>query len=320
MPVKINSFGGPLIWLLRKHCSNITSRIMLYFVSRKYQGLTKEFIKAFLNQKELPVFQNVMIETINRCNGECSFCPANIKDESRPLKIMSVEMYHQIINQLVNMQWRGKLFMQVNNEPFIDKRIIDFMRYAKESISDVKIVVSSNGTLLNIKQLDELIGIVDQLIINNYSAYYSLSSTQKSIYAYIKDNASKFKDMEIIIRRRYSNEILATRAGNAPNKPQKNVKIECPCVYPFTDLTIFPDGQVGMCCNDCREISHFGDIKSDSLLEIWGNEKFRSLRMTMLGGRNHFLGCQDCDVLDAGERETFMKRWLRDISTSSRNA
>ena len=73
--------------------------------------------------------------------------------------------------------------------------------------------------------------------------------------------------MEISISRRYAGEILATRAGNAPNKPKKNNRVSAPCIYPFTDLIIFPDGQVGLCCNDCFEVTGFGDVTQDRLME-----------------------------------------------------
>lgn len=77
MGIKINSFGGPFIWILRKYYSKIISRIMLEFTSKRYNKITKKYIDWFLNEDQTSIFQNVMIETINRCN--CEFCPARIK-------------------------------------------------------------------------------------------------------------------------------------------------------------------------------------------------------------------------------------------------
>lgn len=305
MSVKINSFGGPIIWLLRKHCSGFTSKVMLKVVSEKYSKNIDKFIKYFLIQEEPPIFHNVMIETMNRCNGTCSFCPANKKDESRPYKKMSEEMFYKIIHELEDLKWTGKLFMCVNNEPLIDNRILKFCEYAKMNISEVVTVLITNGTLLSPDLLDEMIGKLDQIIINDYSEKYALSKTHKHIYEYINENPKRFEKMDIVINRRYSKEILATRAGYAPNKPKKNVEVDCACLYPFTDLIIFPDGQVGMCCNDCNETTGFGDISKELLIDIWRNEKFRKLRMSMMEGRVYPF-CKECDVFDAGEREKYI--------------
>jgi len=311
MSVKINNFGGPIIWFFRKYYSDITSKIMLKFVSNRYLNTANRYIHYFLSQDIPPLFQNVMIETINRCNGICEFCPASKYTETRPFMKMPDEMYYKIIEQLRDIGWSGKLFMCINNEPFMDKRIIEFSKYAKETIPNVSIAMISNGTLLTIEKMNEMAGIVDQIVINDYSEKYALSDTHKKIYHHIKRHPEKFVSMNIVINRRYSKEILATRAGNAPNKPRKNVEVGCPCVYPFTDLIIFPDGKVGICCNDCKEITDFGDVNREPLTSIWRNEKFQKLRQAMAFGRMHYGFCKECDVMDAGERERYITEFMK---------
>lgn len=157
MAIKINNFGGPFVWLLRKHCSEFTSKVMLYFASKCYSRNTSQYVDYFLSRNETPLFHNVMIETINRCNGTCSFCPANRKDESRPFRKMSEEMFHGIIGQLKDMGWGGKLFLCINNEPFMDKRILEFSRYAKSELLTVQVALISNGTLLTSELMDEML-------------------------------------------------------------------------------------------------------------------------------------------------------------------
>lgn len=307
MSIRINSFGGPLIWLFRKYFSNITSKIMLSAISKKYSKDTDEYIRFFLNEEEIPVFQNVMIETINRCNGICDFCPANKNEETRTFKKMTEDMYNGIINELEEIKWSGKLFLCVNNEPFLDKRIIAFAKYAKIKISNASIVLITNGSLLTTEKMDEMVGIVDEITINDYSERYILSKPIKRIYKHVKKHSEKYDLMKISINRRYNKEILATRAGNAPNKKNKNVKMKMSCLYPFMDFIIFPDGQVGMCCNDCKECSCFGDISKDKILNIWENEKFQDLRKAVSKGRDKYEFCKECDVVDAGEREAYIK-------------
>lgn len=208
---------------------------------------------------------------------------------------------------------RSLMYQCINNEPFIDKRILDFSQFAKKNLPGVEIAMVSNGTLLSIDKLDEIVGKIDEITINDYSEQYALAKSHKEIYRHVKKHNDRFKNVRIVINRRYRKEILATRTGTAPNKPKKNNSIDTPCIYPFLDLLIFPDGKVGMCCNDCKEITDFGDITQNSLSEIWNNSKFQKLREAMSGGyRSSYPFCKECDVVDAGEREIYIRQILKD--------
>lgn len=307
MAVKINSFGGIIIWILRKNFSGITSKVMLNFTARYYKRNINNYIDWFLKQDEAPVFYNVMIETVNRCNGKCSFCPANIRDERREYAKMDDKLYKSIIRELAGIQWKGKLFLNVNNEPFVDVRIEDMAKFAKDVIPEAEITLISNGTLLNENRVRGMVGSVDELVINDYGKSYKLSDNIRKIYHDIKENEMVYQNINVIINRRYSEEILATRAGSAPNKPFKNNRISYPCIYPYTDLIIFPTGKVGLCCNDCFEITEFGQAGEQPLLDIWRCEEFDKIRYKMANGRVHCVFCEECDVVDAGGRERYIK-------------
>lgn len=226
-------------------------------------------------------------------------------------------MYCSIIEELRDAEWEGKLFLNINNEPFVDVRILKFAEYAKSTIPGVFVELITNGTLLSPKKMYDLVGKIDSLVINDYSNRYELSEPHRSIYREIKAHEEAFRNIKVIINRRYSQEILATRAGYAPNKKEKNNNVNGPCIYPFTDLLIFPDGKVGMCCNDCKEVTDFGDVTQNRLLEIWNNEKFVNLRRAMKSGdRRNYPFCKECDVVDAGGREKQIKE-IRHKSRSS---
>lgn len=309
MPIKIRSFGGPVIWLLRKYYSNTTSRLALEFASRKSHKKVKAYIDLFNNYESVPIFKMVNIETVNRCNGTCAFCPANIKSEKRELKIMTQDLFEKIIMELKSLKWQGRVFLNVNNEPLIDKNIIERASFTKKQLGD-KVTVSmfTNGKLLTIDKLVSLVGGVDELIINNYSESYRLNSKNTELYKYVKSNLPQFRSMNIIINRRYVHEILATRAGNAPNKKTRNNNVTTPCIYPYTDITIFPDGKVGLCCNDCYEVTTYGDINSQSLVDIWLSNGLREVRSHMKQGRLNVPFCVECDVMDSGFREKLIER------------
>lgn len=304
MPIKINSYGGPAIWLLRRHCSSFTSKIMLSCADRAYSSATYEYIRYFNQQPNTPLFCIVNIETVNRCNGKCAFCPANTKAERRLLKKMTDELFQKIIDELVSLCWQGQIFLNINNEPFIDTKLIDRAKYVKEQLGDhVTLSLFTNGTLLDEQKLTELSGVLDILIINNYSRKYRLNEGISKLYRYVKQHPEEFQTMDISIRRRYSEEILGTRAGSSPNKPRKNNKISSPCLYPYTDISIFPDGTVGLCCNDCLEVTSFGNLQTQSLKEIWESPALSEARRTIGQGRTSYAFCKECDVVDSGFRK-----------------
>lgn len=186
-------------------------------------------------------------------------------------------------------------------------RIEEFAKTARKELPDVKIIMISNGTLLNIEKVRRLIGTVDELILNDYGNNYRLSDNLKKIYKDIKKVPKVYENINVVINRRYGDEILATRAGSAPNKPCKNNKINSPCIYPFTDLVIFPTGKIGLCCNDCYEVTNYGHVGEQSLIEIWQSEKFKRMRDAMVKGRSAWEFCNECDVVDAGGREKYIK-------------
>lgn len=303
MAIRIKSWGGIAVWCLRKKFSAYTSRIALKSADIWYRKKIKQYIEWFDRQDPVPVFQQVMLETVNRCNGTCAFCPANRKDEKRVFKKMPEELIAKILDELCKMDFQGNIYLNVNNEPFMDTRILKIAREIKKKLPKVRINLITNGTLLTVDKMREAASCIDSMIINNYSDRYRLAENIKKIYKYVRLHRQEFAHIDIAINRRYVKEILATRAGSAPNKHKKDIVLDTPCIYPFTDLTIFPDGKVGLCCNDCYEVTEFGNVNSESLYQIWTGEKLTAFRKRMTRGRSNCDFCRNCDVVDAGSRE-----------------
>ena len=96
------------------------------------------------------VIQEIEVETVNRCNGICPFCPVNVNEPQRPYAKMSDELFKKIINELHDMDYNGTLSLYSNNEPFIDERIIDFYKYARKMIPNARLSIFTNGSLLTL--------------------------------------------------------------------------------------------------------------------------------------------------------------------------
>ena len=82
---------------------------------------------------------HIEIETINRCNSTCSFCPVSRLIDPRAGARMTEETYRGIIEELCEWNYTGTLNLFSNNEPFLDKRIIEFVNIARENLPDAYI-------------------------------------------------------------------------------------------------------------------------------------------------------------------------------------
>ncbi len=302
MPVKIHNFGGILGWNARKYVSHLASSAYLTLQFKRRAKLQREYINYFFNCKEVPKPNIVNVETINKCNSTCEFCSANRNTDKRPLAKIPDDIYRRIIDELADWGYQGHLTLYGNNEPWLDNRIVEFHKYAREKLPGVFIFMSTNGLLLNIEKLNQIAPYVNQLIINNYCLDMKLHKGVGEIYEHIKSNSEKYKDLDVLIQMRYLKEVLTNRAGSAPNKQATPRIYTETCLMPFTDMWITSHGVCGLCCCDNFEVTNLGDISKHSLREIWESEEYTDLRRKIAAGRDKYPFCKHCDFIDAGLR------------------
>lgn len=302
MSVKYHNFMGRFGWEMQKFFPGLSSAsyLKLQFLTREKKQ--KQYIDFFMNREEIPQPLVVNIETINRCNSTCSFCTANKNAEKRPYCRMDDSMFYSIIDQLKEWGYKGHLTLYGNNEPWLDTRIVEFHKYCRKQLPDSFIFLSTNGLLLDIEKVREIIPYVDQLIINNYCRDMKLHDNVKEIYDYAKSHEEEFKDVELLVQMRYMDAVLTNRAGSAPNKKNTTKVVKETCLMPFTDVFIFPDGRMGICCCDNFEATTMADLKTTPLKEAWNSEEYRKVREAIRTGRQNYDFCKYCDFIDAGLR------------------
>lgn len=302
MSVKYHNFGGVIGWNLQKYFPNLSSDSYLKLQRSTRNKLQQEYIDYFLSTDEPPMPLVVNLETINRCNSTCSFCTANKNAEKRPYRRMEDSLFYSIIDQLADWGYTGHLTLYGNNEPFLDTRIVEFHKYCREKLPHSFIFLSSNGLLLTVDKVKEIIPYVNQLIINNYCRDMKLHDNVKEIYEYAKSHPEEFKDVELLIQMRYMDAVLSNRAGSAPNKTNDVKIIRETCLMPYTDMFIFPDGRMGICCCDNFETTTLADLTKTPLKEAWNSPEYRKLRKDIRTSRADYAFCKYCDFIDAGLR------------------
>ncbi len=241
-------------------------------------------------------FGEIVIETINRCNGTCSFCPVNKNLDTREFHLMKKELFFSIIEQLHNLNYKGTVSLYGNNEALLDKRIFEFLDYARKELPFASLVLSTNGLLLTNEKFYRIIPNLDLLIIDNYDDDLRLPPRIKDIYTIYK-NDEKYKNKVWIVLRK-KNEILTTRGGQARNRKKITNTFISPCIYPFLQMAVRPTGEVGLCCNDALGEGTLGDLNKESIVDAWNGHKYIQFRETMFKeGRKNLLMCKNCDTI-----------------------
>jgi biotin synthase-like enzyme len=71
---------------------------------REMRG-AQEVVEHFFCQSAFPLFSYIEIETINRCNNDCAFCPVNRNDDPRPKAVMDDGLLRAIVSQLQDIDY-----------------------------------------------------------------------------------------------------------------------------------------------------------------------------------------------------------------------
>ena len=258
------------------------------------------------------VFHDVEIETVNRCNGTCSFCPVNAKENPRPLARMEDAVFTRVVRELASMEYQGLIGLSSNNEPFLDSNIIQRIAECRTACPKARLYLYTNGTLLNAEKV--LLSVragLDKMVIDDYSDGLSLSPNVRQIIAVLDrpDNDWAAPKVEVALRKRH--EILRNRAGRAPNKSCADYRAfalyaGAGCTNPFRQIVIRPTGLVSLCCNDTLGEVTLGDVSKQGLLAVWNGPEFRRVRRSLLTeGRRHLELCSSCDTTCLGLSEMF---------------
>jgi len=193
---------------------------------------------------------------------------------------MPWSMIEDIFDQLVG--FRGTLRPYSMNEPFMDKRMMDIVKLAKERVPKARIVFNTNGDLLTLDMLQELLDM----------------GVKVRVSAYDKKTVEKFSEQgvtvtDLVLPKEKIREMYHNRSGNV--EAMNEQPIEGMCSMPFIQMIVRYNGDVVLCCNDYRSDVVMGSVKDDRLLDIWNNEKFAEYRHELGMCRRSCLElCSEC--------------------------
>ncbi len=251
---------------------------------------------ASYDMSALPKPTEIEIETVNRCNGDCPFCPVNVHEPQRPYAKMTDELFYKIIDEIAEWDYTGQIALFSNNEPFLDQRIIEFQKYAKEKIPNAKWHLYTNGTVMSLDKFIDIMQYLDEMVIDDYSDEQVLSPYLKPIYDYVEQHEEL--QPKVLFSLRLKHEILNSRGGQSPNKKDVAQRSKAKCVLPFQQFIIRPDGHVSLCAADALGKYDLGDLNKMTVQEAWYSEEHMKIREAMKKtGRKGLMLCDKCDLV-----------------------
>lgn len=263
-----------------------TRKNLGYKLSKFYlHNLKIRFFRKFKlkNQQKRYGLVSTNLETYAYCNRKCSFCFNNERFPQRSKGELSTYFWQQIIDQLAEINFAGRISPHFYGEPLLDKRLPELLAYARQKLPWAHIVVVTNGDFLNETKLRQLIEVgVDHFAVTNYD------DCERPIFQELQ---KKFP-LHIHVRS-YKDYPKTDRTGEIFHK---NKLVQKPCLRPTSQLVINWQGQVLLCCMDYYAKEVMGNIKTNKLWEIWNSPKFQKYRRILQQGQRQKIGiCKHCD-------------------------
>jgi radical SAM protein with 4Fe4S-binding SPASM domain len=237
------------------------------------------------------LFKVINIETRNTCTKACWFCKFGLERQDEALMEMDWPTIERIVYNLKDLNYRGRISWYGINEPLLDKRMLDILRFTKRHCPHAFLSFISNGDLLDA-------GVYENLRRSGLDALGVSIYNDKTF-----EKVNRIKDDRLVLleMRAPPPGRLENRAGSIRQQPayefEDNLRHfeNSPCARPFSMMVLNPKGQVVLCASDMYGDVIMGDVQEQRLEEIWNNERFDHYRRTLTEqGRKSLKLCQGC--------------------------
>lgn len=240
------------------------------------------------------LFKIVEIEINSYCNLACSYCP-NREFERKETGDMSLENYQKIINQLVDLNFKGRISHEFYGEPTLHPQYDEIIKITKECLPESKIELYSNATRLTQERIEKLFQIgLDEIFVTIHEGQENLAVTE------FHQKLSKNHQERLIVRDH--TEIYKTnRGGVLPDIGDEKQPL-LPCRIPEFLITITVNGNVLPCFEDFFQNHEMGNVFETPLKEIWNHPKYIQLRKDLRFGLRHkYKTCENCNRIQTLE-------------------
>ncbi len=301
---------------IRKICKYITFRYKFFLAGNKKINLG------------YPPY--LLIEPVSKCNLRCPFCFQIDKSFTKKpfMGSMDFDLFKNIVDEADNIGV-GAITIGSRGEPTLFKKFKEMVEYisAKENIFELKI--NTNGSLLTEEICHTIFkNNINQIIIS--SDHYIKEKYEKLRVGANFDKIVKNIDMLYEIRKKfYPNTLTEIRISGIDNERnldrdkfyefwikrsdhvtagfplerwdtynnEIHSEINDTCEYLWDRMYVWFDGKVNPCDEDYKSYLSYGNVKDQSIKEIWNNIIIQKTRSNHLNGNRKTINpCNKCGV------------------------
>ena len=267
----------------------------------------------------------IQLETVTKCNAKCPFCPQNeiVRDPAR----MPTETWQKVVDDTRGWGITYRPFL--TNEPFVDNRMPEIVRYIKENDRTARVEFNTNGELVTEKLATALLeaGVdIMRFSIDGFSKATYEPSRIGIAYEKVLERTVRFLELwdqggyrdkvftelrmievpenahEIEAYREFwgprCSEVLITHMYQWPWTGQKREDVVLkPCLKILDEMFFYTNGNATICCWDVHERAVIGNVNEQSVEQIWNSYAARCMRAALDDGRRDLLNlCSRCNA------------------------
>lgn len=281
----------------------------------------------------------LQVQTINRCNAACGFCPYPYTVHLQERRVMDDALFSKIVDECASADELSDFVPMSKNEPLLDvkmeKRVAEFKAKARphqmvelvtngsaltptraQSLMDAGVdllTVSINASNEKTYQ-DVMIGLSWPQVMRNLESLSQMSLAKINVYLRFVSEQKNRKELALFRKRWGHFNLFAfdinNRAGTVrdyksmvPQYGDFAIKLKrivgsrvypiCP--YIFSMAHVLENGDMPMCSNDWHNREVLGNVRQQSIREIYNSPRMKALRALMQAGRfEEIEACRDC--------------------------
>lgn len=307
------------------------NNVLRYLVKYGKKYIYNPYYRYKLKATDFP--PQIWIENTNCCNARCVMCPR--ATHTRLLGYMDFILFEKLIKETAKHKNKVKrIHLHNYGEPLMDRELPKRIKLVKDcGIKHVYFV--TNASLLTPKKSREIIetgldefkisfygtdrntynrtmkGLDFDRSILNVKEFFRIrkelhSKKPSVIIQYLPQTSNESKTEEFLnIFRPLINKdigdslnIFSLHNFGGGRVYHKEKKIFSICNYPWRTMLILHDGKVVICCLDYNGVQVVGDVKKNSIEEIWNSKRYKMVRDDFKKLRyDKYPICMKCNII-----------------------
>jgi len=297
-------------------------------IKNKAKTLVKN--KALRAEEIVPDFPSrINIEPTDQCNLRCNMCPR--KDLTRPVGDIDIDLFDKLAQE-ISRHAPAEVRLHKDGEPLMAPHIFDLIDHIKTVSPSTMLNMDTNALLLDEEKANRILD--SKLDILLFSVNAATPETYKKVrgstkYDKVITNIERFLELrkergyvwprvkvQLIVMAETKDEIGLFREQWGPHevdvllipainwgghRPEVKSLMELPkrrypCTFLWNSFSINFDGKVSFCNVDYNHLGIIGDVREQTIEEVWKSPEFERYRQLHKQGRwNEIDLCRDCN-------------------------